>query len=747
MSRVIEAKAIISASDQTGNVFDRIAQKIKGVEKAAKSFGNLPPFFAKQLGTGSAFGFDKEIQRLASSAKEFEAIRRSIEKSFASFGNALWKNGPVSAAKALGGIKMWEQGTLNSLRRMQSGYDGMERVHQRFFRSAGRFALIAGGVGSGAYAANRVARAGIAASATSARESARDYLAGMSKEDSDRIAREAQRASGRYPSVDASTMHERLRDTAMSIRSTDKAIELSETIAQGTTVLQSLKGKDKAVEEGRKFFQALDVMGKNIDPKEVKELFHGYIKALGVEGADMDLGGVLQMARQSRAAGGILSNRFLMTTAPGLGRDLGDSQLGTSLASALSQNIGGRATKTSKTVQQEFGLRDKQGNFLDSRMAMENPDFYAWQKIMPAMQKKGIDIDDNVKVTEALAKLFSNRTVQDVFSKLITQRQQYQAKAGQYEKAPGLEGAKALGAKDPFVAYEGVLAQLRNLATQAPLMDTAAAGLLKLSGAIASLNSMFSEGSRADKIGAGLGVASVGAVAGVGGYGAFKLGSAIYQSFTGAAALTGSAAALDASAAALTAAAARLAGGATLAEVAKGGGGAAAAAGAAGGGLGAKLWGGVSAGAWAIAPAAIAAGALGGAAWLTGGDEGRGTWWAPSNPETAKRRKAHADFIRNARRSAWGYDSAGPEITDTMLHGTGVGGDKGLSVAVSGDVTGEATITIKVEAGSTLLQAVEHARTALKLAGQVNSNGPGSTGKSYPDAAAPVRPTGFNGVP
>jgi hypothetical protein len=218
----------------------------------------------------------------------------------------------------------------------------------------------------------------------------------------------------------------------------------------------------------------------------------------------MDLGGVLQMARQSRAAGGMLSNRFLMTTAPGLGRDLGDAQLGTSLASALSQNIGGRATKKSKAAQQEYGLRDAEGNFLDSRLAMTDPDKYAWEKIIPALQKKGVNADDNVGVTEALSKLFSNRTVADVFSKLITQREQYQAKAGQYEKAPGLEGAGPLLRKDPFVGYEAVLAQLRNLATQAPLMDAAAAELAKIAEAMGSLGKTFSEGSTAEKIGAGM---------------------------------------------------------------------------------------------------------------------------------------------------------------------------------------------------------------------------------------------------
>lgn len=90
----------------------------------------------------------------------------------------------------------------------------------------------------------------IKAAAVGQRESARDYLAGMSPEDSKRIEAEALHASGRFRSVDSSTMHERLRDTAMGMRSTDKALELTDTIGEMTTVLQSLKSKDKAIEDG-----------------------------------------------------------------------------------------------------------------------------------------------------------------------------------------------------------------------------------------------------------------------------------------------------------------------------------------------------------------------------------------------------------------------------------------------------------------------------------------------------------------
>jgi len=36
MSKIIEAKAVISAADKTGNVFDKLAANFKGIENSAK---------------------------------------------------------------------------------------------------------------------------------------------------------------------------------------------------------------------------------------------------------------------------------------------------------------------------------------------------------------------------------------------------------------------------------------------------------------------------------------------------------------------------------------------------------------------------------------------------------------------------------------------------------------------------------------------------------------------------------------
>jgi Phage-related minor tail protein len=199
------------------------------------------------------------------------------------------------------------------------------------------------------------------------------------------------------------------------------------------------------------------------------------------------------------------------------------------------------------------------------------------------------------------------------------------------------------------------------------------------------------------------------------GYGAFKF----MQMMTGGG-LAASATALDGAAAALTAAAAELSG---ASIVQKGGTAAAAAA----GGLGSKIWG---AGAAAL-PFLGAVGFGAGAYYLAEG----------ANERQGLTKEAHRSRVsRLAARNNWfnwgGDDS--PGVTDTMTYGTGVGGDKSLSVSVTGDVKGQGEMTVKVEAGSTLLQVVEQARAAIRLAGSIQSNGPGSLGHSSPDAAAPA---------
>lgn len=64
------------------------------------------------------------------------------------------------------------------------------------------------------------------------------------------------------------------------------------------------------------------------------------------------------------------------------------------------------------------------------------------------------------------------------------------------------------------------------------------------------------------------------------------------------------------------------------------------------------------------------------------------------------------------------------------------GGSSSGTLGVTGQVSGEAKLT--VNAGSALLDVVQRAENAIKLSGNIHSNGPGSLGQSSPDANAPV---------
>ena len=351
-------------------------------------------------------------------------------------------------------------------RREQASIRRAASDHNRF-TSRGRDAagtLVGSvGVGGAGYGAGRAVRAAARVGAEGVREDARDYLAGV-EGDSPRLKAKALELSGRYRSVDATTFHERLRDTAMSMGSVDKAMEVADTIAEQHVVLQSLKGKDKALEEGRRFSAALDNLGKNLDPAQVRRISDGYLKALGVEGADLDMGSLLQIARKAKSGGGGLSERFLMGIAPALSMDMGSNELGTAIGTEISQLIGGRATKTSKAYQQKMGLRDKKGTFLNRDKVVSDPFAYTMEDLIPKLKAGGVDVNNDAAVIEATSKAFSQQTVANLFAKMITQRDQYTRKLQQYDQAPGIAAAAKLPEKDPYVAAAAAMAQTSNAA-------------------------------------------------------------------------------------------------------------------------------------------------------------------------------------------------------------------------------------------------------------------------------------------
>jgi TP901 family phage tail tape measure protein len=233
------------------------------------------------------------------------------------------------------------------------------------------------------------------------------------------------------------------------------------------------------------------------------------------------------------------------------------------------------------------------------------------------------------------------------------------------------------------------------------------------------------------------GVAGAGASA----YGAYKF----MQLLTTGGGLTTSAVALDGAAAALTSAAAVLSGGKAL----EGAGAAAAARGGAGavGVLGAMgtaglLVGGVAASYWAMRNAPAMGGTTAGSRTRAGYIGG-----APGIDYEGLTRRGGSRAGRVP--SIWDGDRGTTQGYLNQLNqapfspGSGAGaGAITAQLNGSAEVKGEVSIKLTVEAGSELISVKQQADRAVKLAGSLNANGPGSTGRSSPDAAAPPWPSG-----
>ncbi|MDE5454039.1 hypothetical protein GWE18_14410 [Bradyrhizobium sp. CSA112] len=304
------------------------------------------------------------------------------------------------------------------------------------------------------------------------------------------------------------------------------------------------------------------------------------------------------------------------------------------------------------------------------------------------MKRANLDPSKAEDVNTFLQSAYSNSSARDVLSKLMTQREQYEGKAAQFGRAPGLAAAGPLMAKDPFVAYEAVFAQLRTLAGQAPIMDATAAGLNKISSGIVGLNAAINEGAQE------------------GGW-LNRFGKEAEERW--ATTKREASSAWD-----------------TLQKLDR---------------------------ATAINPKYLGLGRNGifnpyGSMYPEAEDPmgsaySRRQFRSKEYWEGLGREGASAESAARLRREAERFDAAKPFVvpglSKTMTYGTGVsGGDE--TVSVSGEVHGEVKQLIEITASQYFETLVQNAQNAIKLAGQITSNGVGSTGKSSPDAAAPATP-------
>lgn len=547
--------------------------------------------------------------------------------------------------------------------------------------------------------------------------------------------------TAKYTNVKTADALERFKELRSIVLHPEEAHELLPTAVAANSALNAM---DKSGEAGSGLafaFKGAEILGRAQDPEKFRHYMDAVIRARQVMGDTVSAESVYENAKYMRSSGAQLSDRYLTTTALSLAQEMGGSSAGVATDTFEKLVQGGFQNRhAAAKAFVRYGLADKADfektktgelkglkagkHVADWRLAMQNPDQYVWNKLVPAFEKAGIT-DPAEQIAES-RKMFPG-TASDLVAKLITQKASLQNHATLYGEAKGL-GAAETNKQDPFVALNSLTTSLSNFtgALTSPAMQDAAGALDWMASKLGAWQEAFTGFSKEHPDAAKwIGGGAIAGGLGAGVYGTVGLFSGLMNGFG----LGTSAVALDGSAAALSAAAAELSAAAGVGAAAKG-----AATTAAAGGLGSAIW---TAGAAAAPWAAGAAGIAGGLYAMHKSVTDAGYDGLTSGERLRLQR---GGSMRDVYRRAFGYgdNTLAPELSDTMTYGTGVGGDKGPQhVDVSGQVTGDGKMQVEVNAGSSLLDVVRRAEAAIQLSGTINSSGPGSLGHSSPDAAAP----------
>lgn len=336
------------------------------------------------------------------------------------------------------------------------------------------------GVPAATYGAGRLARQTLTAGTREESQRAQDYLAGLSDEESARMGNVAARQSNAFRSLRAADLHSVMREGSINLGGRagggfDMMEQLSPDAAAAMVVMQSRFGREQAMTNMRQFMRSMDVMGRNTSSDRMRTILEGFTRVAGVEGNEFNFRDLFLASKYMSSAGQSLSDRELFTFLPTMMGDVGGQRAGTQLASTFSALLGGRMTDTARGNLQEFGLHDEGTNRVRGADTLRTS-IQEWTEkfLMPALQRGGVNLDDNGAVVEAASRLFSNRLVGDMFARAISQRAQISNRQQQYDLAPaGPAAANRLAELDPNVSYEQTRAQFDNTLAQVakPLLE------------------------------------------------------------------------------------------------------------------------------------------------------------------------------------------------------------------------------------------------------------------------------------
>lgn len=521
------AGAAAGALNRLGSSFDALSKRGSGFSRLATDAQKLERDLARLGSAPWGARLQSQLERLGAGAKDIERVRAEWNKLADSMNSRGLTKGAMTQE-----IARWRTGVLGHFTAVRLEAEKTKRSLADLWKPA----AIAAGLGTGSYMTARLGRKGLAASSEYLREQFRQGMAGISPEDRGRLETKAAELSKRYPSVSLTDAMSLGRSAYPFMGGMDRGLQVLEAMTKAFVTLQSAKGVDAAIHEITGLVKGIDNLGKNegqaLGVKNTIDIINGITKAVQMEGRDLDARKLFDFARRAKVAGPQLSTAFLMGAAPALMQDMTAEGFGTALSSAYKALVIGANDSASAAdigAQSALGIRRgaqlngkkvlNKGELLDKELYSTDPFAWVEKVLIPALQAKGIDLNNDALVTENIAKLSRNSNATGMLTRMVLQRENIRKNMEFYNRAMGIDAADDAQKKDPFVAYEGFGKSFDNLSAAlgkfvmpsvVTSMNNLAAGINSIGTAIATADI-----SKLDSYGKAL--ASLGVAGGIGG--------------------------------------------------------------------------------------------------------------------------------------------------------------------------------------------------------------------------------------
>lgn len=320
---------------------------------------------------------------------------------------------------------------------------------------------------------------GIGQAFDQAHEAVRAQASGMKPEEVSADEKLSHELAAKYPAIPESAHMNVIRNVRSIVGSNEGAMELADDIAKLRLVAMGANSKaspDELNEEFDQLVKGIEIKGATQDPKEFKTYMQGIARGLNAFGDTLKPFEYYQMFKYGRQATPMLSDQFMLETAPELAQELKGSSYGRAVSAFNRAVVAGHDPHDTFRALSEWGLikdenldRTKTGEIKGLKpgahiegweTAQTNPNTWVREFLLPALAAHGIT--DKADVSAAIGRVFENQMAAQMVSILATQQQRIDKSRGILRGAGGTETSDIFARQDPLIAGAGLWNAISN---------------------------------------------------------------------------------------------------------------------------------------------------------------------------------------------------------------------------------------------------------------------------------------------